>query len=175
MTLLFKQIYAFIRLLHSETGTNQLAAGLSLGVLIGFSPMLSLQTLIFFALVLIFRIQLGAAFLSGFFFSFCAFLLDGLSDTLGRTILELPGLRPIFVDLYNMPIVPLTRFNNSIVMVSGAIGFLLAIPLFFIFRFSIVKYRTTVVEKVKDTKLWKAFCASKFYQWYAKYTDLYGH
>ena len=174
MTLLLKQIYAFIKMLHSETGTNQLAAGMALGVLIGFSPILSLQTLLFFCLVLVFRIQMGAAFLSGFFFSFCAFLLDGVSDSLGRTILEAPALRPTFVTLYNMPIVPMTRFNNSIVMGSGAIGFLLAIPLFFVFRFSVIHYRTQVVERIKHTKFWKAFCASGFYSWYSKYNDLYG-
>ena len=63
MSLLLKQIYNFIRLLHSETGTNQLAAGLAIGVVIGFSPILSLQGLIIFVILMLFRIQMGAAFI----------------------------------------------------------------------------------------------------------------
>jgi uncharacterized protein (TIGR03546 family) len=174
MTLLLKQIFAFFRLLNSETGTNQLASGLAIGLVLGFSPFLSLQTFLVLLLLLIFRIQFGAAFLSSFFFKFAAFLLDPISDWIGRRILESEGLRPLFVELYNMPLVPLTRFNNSIVMGSGLIGFLLAIPAFFVFKKLIIKYRETVVARFKGTKVWKVFTATSFYKWYTKYQELYG-
>ncbi len=174
MTLLLKQIFAFFRLLNSETGTNQLAAGLACGLILGFSPILSLQAFIVLFLAFFFRIQLGAAFLSAFFFKFVAFLIDPLADQLGRSILESQSLRPIFVSLYNMPLVPLTRFNNSIVMGSAVVGLLLAVPGFFIFKNLIIKYRITVVEQFRTTKIWKAFAATKIYNWYCKYTELYG-
>jgi uncharacterized protein (TIGR03546 family) len=64
MTLLLKQLYSFFQLLNSDTGTNQLASGLALGLVLGFSPFLSLQTLIVFIIVFFFRVQLGAGFLS---------------------------------------------------------------------------------------------------------------
>lgn len=67
MTVLLKQLFAFFKLLNSEDGENQLAAGLALGVILGFSPFLSLQTLIVLFLIFLFRIQMGAAFLSAFF------------------------------------------------------------------------------------------------------------
>jgi len=174
LSLLIKQLINFIKLLHSETGTNQLAMGLALGLVIGFSPLLSLQGLALVLILLLFRIQMGAAFLSGFFFTFVAFLLDPVCDLLGRAILENPGLRPTFVQLYNMPLVPLTRFNNSIIMGSGVLSLILVIPFFFIFKKGVIKYRLTVVEKVKDTKAWKAFKATALFQWYSKYNDLYG-
>lgn len=174
MTLLLKQLFAFFRLLNSENGTNQLAAGLALGLVLGFSPFLSLQTFVVLTLVIFFRIQFGAAFVSAFFFKFVAFLLDPLCDALGRLVLESEALRPLFVELYNMPIVPMTRFNNSIVMGSGLIGFLLFIPAFFVFRVLIEKYRQTVVARFKGTKMFKAFAATGFYKWYVKYEELYG-
>lgn len=174
MTLLLKQIFAFFKLLNSDTGTNQLASGLALGIILGFSPFLSLQTFIVLILVFFFRIQLGAAFLSAFFFKFVAFTLDPVSDTLGRFVLELPSLRILFQTLYNMPIIPLTRFNNSIVMGSGFIGFILSIPLFFVFKILIVKYRIAVVENFKKSKLWKAWAGTKLYNWYCTYDKLYG-
>lgn len=174
MTLLLKQIFAFFKLLNSDTGTNQLAAGLAMGLVLGFSPMLSLQTLIAFVILFFFRIQIGAAFLSAFFFKFTAFLLDPVCDLIGRAVLETEGLRPIFVSLYNMPLVPLTRFNNSIVMGSGLIAFLLAIPAFFVFKAMIIKYRATVVARFRETKFWKAWAGTTLYKWYTTYDNLYG-
>ena len=174
MTLLLKQIFAFFQMLNSETGTNQIASGLAMGLILGFSPFLSLQVMIVLILLLLFRIQVGAAFLSAFFFKFIAYLLDPVSDHLGRTVLETQAFRPLFVELYNMPLVPLTRFNNSIVMGSGMIGFLLAIPAFFLFRKLVMQYRLTVVARLKSSKYWKLFTATTFYKWYTKYQELYG-
>lgn len=174
MGLLLKQIFAFFKLLNSDTGTNQLASGLALGIVLGFSPILSLQALVVFVILFFFRVQFGAAFLSAFFFKFVAFVIDPVCDQLGQAILEAEGLRPTFVLLYNAPLVPLTRFNNSIVMGSGVIGFVLAIPAFFIFKKMIIKYRETVVEQFKQTKAWKAFTATSFYKWYLTYENLYG-
>lgn len=173
MTFLLKQLFNFFRLLNSDTGHNQLAAGLACGIILGFSPFLSLQTFIVFFLLFFFRIQIGAAFVAAFFFKFVAWLVDPLADSLGRMVLENEGLRPLFVTMYNMPLVPMTRFNNSIVMGSMAMGFILAIPAFFLFRVLVLKYRATFVARFKETKVWKAWTATKFYNWYTTYERLY--
>ncbi len=174
MTLLLKQIFGFFKLLNSDTGTYQLAVGLTLGMFLGFSPFLSLQTLLVLLVLFFFRIQIGAAFLSAFFFKFVAFLIDPLADHLGRAVLESGSLRPLWVSLYNMPIIPFTRFNNSIVMGSFIVALVLAIPIFFVFKNLIIRYRETVVARFKQTKFWKIFAASKFYNWYSTYNKLYG-
>lgn len=173
MTLILKQLFAFLRLLNSDTGTNQIASGLALGLILGFAPFISLQTVLVLLLVFIFRIQIGAAFLSAFFFKFIAFILDTPADFLGKQLLESDSLRPIWTTLYNMPIVPLTRFNNSIVMGSLVISILLAPISFFIFKHLVVKYRILVVDRLKETKFWKAFAATKLYNWYLTYNKLY--
>lgn len=174
MSLLLKQFYSFFQLLNSETGINQLAAGLACGLLLGFAPALSLQTFLVIFLVFFFRIQMGAAILSAFFFKLVAFLFDPLADSLGRAVLESQALRPLFVSLYNMPLVPMTRFNNSIVMGSMVISLVLLVPAFFVFRILIEKYRATVLARFQQSKLWHAYKASAFYNWYSKYHQLYG-
>lgn len=174
MTLLLKQIFAFFKLLNSDTGTNQIASGLAIGIILGFSPFLSLQTLVVFVLIFFLRIQIGAAFLSAFFFKFVAFILDPASDQLGRVVLENEGLRPVFQTLYNAPLVPLTRFNNSIVMGSAIVGIILSIPAFFVFKKLVVQYRLTVVARFRETKIWKAWAGTKLYNWYSTYEKLYG-
>lgn len=173
MTLILKQIFAFFRLLNSDTGHNQLAAGLACGIILGFSPFLSIQTFLVLFLVFFLRIQMGAAFLAAFFFKFLAWLIDPAADALGRLVLENESLRPLFVTMYNMPLVPMTRFNNSIVMGSMIVGIILAIPGFFMFRMSILKYRATFVARFEQTRFWKAWKATKFYNWYSTYEKLY--
>ncbi len=174
MSLLFKQIVNLIRLLHSDTGQNQIAAGLAFGVFLGFAPFISLQTLLVLIIVFLFRVQLGAAFLSAFFFKLVAFLMDPVADPIGRSLLENPSLRALWTYMYNVPLLPMTRFNNSIVLGSFAISILLCPILFFVFRKLVLKYRSTVAQRFESSKLWKAVKASKIYDWYGKYRDLYG-
>lgn len=174
MTLIIKQLINLIRLLHSDTGQNQIAAGLSFGVFLGFAPFLSLQTLLVLFIVFIFRVQLGAAFLSAFFFKFIAYLLDPVADPIGRTLLENELLRSLWTSMYNVPFLPMTRFNNSIILGSFAISIILCPILFFIFKKLVVQYQTHLVQKFESSKMWKLFKATKIYDWYSKYNNLYG-
>lgn len=174
MGILTKQIINLIRLLHSETGQNQIASGLAFGVFLGFAPFLSIQTFLVLLIVFLFRVQLGAVFLSAFFFKFIAFLLDPVADTLGRRALESETFKVLWTTMYNKPLLPMTRFNNSIVMGSFIISLILCPILFFLFRKLIVQYRSQIVVRIESTKAWKAFKATKVYEWYLKYNDLYG-
>ena len=174
MSLLLKQLFNFFKLLNSDTGTYQIVTGLTIGMILGFSPFLSLQTFLVLIVVFFFRIQIGAMFVSAFFFKFIAFLVDPLADILGRIILEAPVLRSLWVTLYNMPIIPFTRFNNSIVMGSFIVALIFAVPVFFLFKKFVISYRATVVVRFKQTKFWKVFTATKFYNWYLTYDKLYG-
>jgi len=169
MGLILKQLFAFIKLLNSDTGNISLAAGMTCGFILGMTPTLSLHSLLIFLLLFFFRIQIGAALVTAFFFKFIAFILDPVFHSVGSKVLEMESLHGFFTTLYNLPLIPYTRFNNSIVMGSAVITFALS-PIVFIFgQFFISKYREIVVARFKETKLWKAIEATKFYQWYYKY------
>ncbi len=174
MGILLKQIFAFVKLLNSDTGTNQIAAGIAVGFILGMTPAFSLQTLLVFILLFLFRIQMGAAFLAAFFFKFTAYLLDPVFHQVGSSVLQMEGFKSLFTTLYNLPIVPFTRFYNSIVMGSAVVAIILAPFIFLFSKTLVVKYREKVVEKFKDTKFWKAVKATGFYKWYFKYDSLYG-
>ncbi|MFP5490381.1 MAG: TIGR03546 family protein [Bacteriovoracia bacterium] len=175
MTLLLKQLFGFFKLLHSETGNNQLAWGVALGFVLGMTPALSLQSLLVFLCLFFFRIQIGAALLSAFFFKFIAFLLDPAFDLVGQWALELPALQGFYTELYNMPIIPFTRFNNSIVMGAGILAFCLVPFVLAGSKWAIIKYRKSVVEKFRDTKLFKLWTKTALYQWYYKYDTFFGN
>lgn len=174
MTFLLKQIFGFLKLLNSDTGTNQIASGIACGLILGFAPAFSLQTLLVIALLFLFRIQIGAATIFAFFFSFIAWILDPISHEIGMAVLENEALKGLFTEMYNMPLVPLTRFYNSIVMGSAIVSIVLAPFVFFLSKILVVKYRATVVARFKETKVWKAIQATGLYKFYAKYDELYG-
>lgn len=169
MGLILKQLFAFIKLLNSDTGNISLAMGMTCGFILGMTPALSLHSLLIFLILFFFRIQIGAALITAFFFKFVAFLLDPAFHAVGSKVLEIESLEAIYTTLYNLPIIPFTRFNNSIVMGSAVITIALSPLVFLISQFLIVKYRVTVLARFKQTKFWKAIEATKFYQWYYKY------
>jgi uncharacterized protein (TIGR03546 family) len=175
MTLILKQLFGFIKLLNSDTGTNQIAAGIACGFILGMTPSLSLHSLLLFICMLIFRVQIGAAFLAAFFFKFVAYLLDPVFHQVGSMVLEMESLRAIFITLYNMPIIPFTRFNNTLVMGSGVVSIMLFPVVFILGRMLVVKYRKAVVDRFKETKIWKWIQATSLYKWYYKYDQLYGY
>ncbi len=169
MGLILKQLFAFIKLLNSDTGNISLALGMTCGFILGMTPVLSLHSLLVFLILFFFRIQIGAALVMAFFFKFVAYLLDPIFHSVGSNVLEMESLQGFFTTLYNMPILPYTRFNNSIVMGSAVVTFALSPIVFIASQYFIVKYREIVVARFRETKFWKAMQATKFYQWYYKY------
>lgn len=171
---ILKQIFSLLKVLNSETGEKQIALGIACGLILGFSPSLSLQSIFIFILLLLFKIQMGSAFVSAFFFAFIAWVLDPLFHTVGSHVLEMEGLQGLFTTMYNLPIVPFTKFNNSVVMGSGIIAFLLFPVTYFLSVKLIIKYREVIVARFQNSKFWKAVKATKFYSWYMKYEERFG-
>ncbi|HCM40205.1 MAG: TIGR03546 family protein [Bdellovibrionales bacterium GWA1_52_35] len=174
MTILLKQVFAFLKLLNSDKGSNQISAGIACGMILGFTPAFSLQTLLIVLVIFLFRVQLGAALLSAAFFTFPAYWLDPVFHRVGAWVLETQSLTGFFTTLYNLPIIPLTRFNNSVVMGAGVVALALA-PLVYVTANILVRqYREKVASRFEKTPFWKAVKATSFYQWYLKYEEFRG-
>jgi uncharacterized protein (TIGR03546 family) len=173
MTFLLKQIFAFIKLLNSDKGADSIAWGVACGMILGFTPAFSLQTLLVIVILFFFRIQFGAATITAVFFKMLAYLLDPLFDVAGGAMLETDALKGLFTTMYNAPLIPLTRFNNSVVMGSGVIALILAVPVFFASRILINAYRVQIMARFEKTTFWKAVKATRFYGLYAKYNELH--
>jgi len=65
-----------------------------------------------------------------------------------------------------MPVVPLTNFNNTVVLGSLVFALVFALPLFFALRWAVARYRVTIGERVRRSKLYRALTASKAYNLY---------
>jgi uncharacterized protein (TIGR03546 family) len=75
-------------------------------------------------------------------------------------------LTPLWTSFYNTPAIPLTNFNNTIVLGSLVFALLFALPLFFATRWAVARYRVTVGERVRQSRFYRAVTASKVYNVY---------
>jgi uncharacterized protein (TIGR03546 family) len=163
---LIKLIQSLFGALHSEGTPGQLAAGIVLGSFLGLTPLFNIHNAIVFAALVLLNVSFAGGMLGWAVFVPFGFLLDPLFDWIGHSLLLAPSLRGLWTSFYNTPIVPLTNFNNTVVLGSVVFAVLFAVPLFLATRVGVVRYRATIGERVRQSKWYRAVMASKVYNWY---------
>ena len=166
MFTLLKLIQSLFGALHSEGRSGQLAAGIVLGSFLGLTPLINVHNAVIFALLVLLNVSFAGGMLGWALFVPVGFLLDPLFDWIGHGLLLAPSLRALWTSLYNMPIVPLTNFNNTIVLGSLVFALLFALPLFLATRWAVARYRETVGARVRQSRFYQALTASKAYNIY---------
>jgi uncharacterized protein (TIGR03546 family) len=166
MFTLLKLIQSIIKTLHSEGTPGQVALGMALGSVLGLTPLMNVHNLIIFSLIVLLNVSFGGAMLGWALFVPVGFLLDPVFDRIGAGLLGAASLRSLWTSWYNTPLVPYTNFNNSVVLGSVAGWLVLAVPIFFAARWGVARYRATIGERVRQSKLYKAVTASQVYNWY---------
>jgi uncharacterized protein (TIGR03546 family) len=172
---MIQQIIGLIRIIHSETDPRQISLGFALGMIPGLTPLTSLHNLLVLLAILFFRVNIGAAMLSWGVFKILAYALDPLFHQIGLFLLTgVAFLQGLWTTLYNAPLVPYTRFNNSIVMGSLVFSLFAFYPVYWGGRFMVVKYRETWMERFNRLRIVQVFRASDLYKWYSRYSKLKG-
>jgi uncharacterized protein (TIGR03546 family) len=173
--LILNQIFNLVKLINSETGKWQISFGFAVGMMLGLLPGFGIHTVVLFFLLCILRINLGAAMLSWAFFGIVAYPLDPLFHKFGYYLLvNVPSLQGIWTKLYNLPVWPWTRFNNTVMMGSFASALILFIPFVIICALLVQKYRDTIRTKIMNSKIFKSLKATKLYSLYEKYENIKG-
>ena len=166
MFALIKLIQSLFGALHSEGTPGQLAAGIVLGSFLGLTPLVNVHNAVIFAALVLLNVSFAGGMLGWAVFIPFGFLLDPLFDWIGHSLLLAPALRGVWTTFYNVPIMPLTNFNNTVVLGSFVFAVLFAVPLFFATRYGVVRYRATIGERVRQSKWYRAVTASKVYNVY---------
>lgn len=165
--LVLKLLQSLVKALHSEGTPGQVAAGIALGSILGLTPLLSLHNLLIVALIFLCNVSLPGAALGWAIATPLGFALDPAFDALGRwLLLGIPALTPLWTALANMPVVPLTNFNNSVVLGSLVAALLLVTPIYVGSRWGVRRYRETLGERVRQSAWYRAITASKLYNIY---------
>lgn len=150
-----KILKKIINLLQSDISPDQIAWGFALGAILGLVPGIFMKSLLFI-IIMIFRVNLSSAFLAAALFAIIGLTIDPLLDKIGYVVLvNFDFLNSFYTWLYNLPIVPFTKFNNTVVMGSLITGIVLIIPNGIIAKKMLVYYRQNYKDKVANLKIIK--------------------
>ena len=162
LTLLVKLFKA----LNSESSTRQISLAIALGLIVGLSPLLTLHNLVILFFVLVIRVNLGAFILSMGVFKGVSYLLSPVILMAGESLLKSPALYELFDALYQISLFKLAHWHNTYTLGALTVGSVLAIPVYFLSRYLIEKYREHIKSYIDEFRIVKILKASKFYRLY---------
>lgn len=113
---------------------NQLAAGFTLGMVLGLVPKGNLIALSLCVLLFSLRMNKGIAIAAAVAFSVFGPFTDAFSHKLGMVVLNARALQSVYASLLSAPLGPWIGFHNTVVAGSLLIGLYLAYPVFWLVR-----------------------------------------
>ncbi len=162
-----------VKILRSAATPAQIAGGLMLGMVLGLTPLLTVHNLIVVILIIILNVNIAMAIFSFGIFSGIAYIFDPLFHNLGYYLLvKVPSLQGMWTSLYNIPVVALSRYNNTVVMGSLVTALVLMIPLYFLTKSGVIQYREKIDSRVQKLKIMKVIKSSSIYNFYQKLKSL---
>ncbi len=163
----------FFKILRAGQTPRQVAGGFALGSIVGLSPTFTLQGLLIWFVIFVLDVNLSAAFLSFTLFALAAYLLDPLFHELGYFLLvQVDGLHDLWTTLYNAPIAPLTRFNNTLVLGSLVAAIILSPFVYLGMKRFVVAYRTHLFSRIEKWKIYQLVSKNFLVVWYQRIRDL---
>jgi uncharacterized protein (TIGR03546 family) len=153
---MIKGIAKLILALNGNVSKTQIAAGFAWGILLGLVPAGNAFWIVLFLISFFFTHHHGgkiaALAIIKILYPIVVYPIDGV----GWFVLHIDSLRDLFIQLYNMPFVPFTKFNNTLVMGGLVSGLILWLPIFFLFIALIPLYRNTIGPKIRNSKIVRA-------------------
>jgi uncharacterized protein (TIGR03546 family) len=164
-----KILKSVVQFLHSNISPKEIAFGFALGAIIGLIPYFTLISFFVFFLIIILNVNFSAAMFSLALFKIIGFITDPIAHKIGYFLLvKVKFLENFWTTLYNMPIVPFTRFYNTVVLGSFIISIILFLPIVIFVEKFIIFYRKNLAQKVERLKIIKLLKLTSLYEWYNK-------
>jgi uncharacterized protein (TIGR03546 family) len=121
----FRRVAKLLMATHSP---GQLAAGFTLGMIIGVMPKTNLIALSLCVAMFSLRCNKGLGLMSALAFSCIAGWSDPFAHKLGLTVLSAPSLQANYASVYMLPLGPWWGFHNTVVCGSLLMGLYAAYP-----------------------------------------------
>jgi len=150
---MLKILSSILSILNSNTKPEEVCLGVVLGIFSGFLVIAPFNFVFIFLLIVLLKVNSGMYALATVFFKLLAFVIDPLGDKLGYSILTADFLMPVWKWLAALPVVPFTRFNNTVVMGDFIIGVIIAPFAWIGTSHFIVYYRKNWQEKLQKLKI----------------------
>jgi uncharacterized protein (TIGR03546 family) len=123
-----------VHALLADAAPSQLAAGFTLGMIVGLMPKGNLIALSLCVLLFSMRCNKGLALVAAVLFSCVATWADPFSHKLGLMVLSLKPLQASYASVLQLPLGPWMGFHNTVVTGSLIIGLYLAFPVYWVTR-----------------------------------------
>lgn len=163
---MIKMIAKLFKVINSETDPGQISLAFCLAMVAGLTPLSSLHNLLILLLVLLLRVNLSAFILGLAFFTGIAYLLDPVFHWMGLGILTAGALNGLWTSFYNITLLRLAKFNNSIVMGSLVCSVIAFVPLYMLLNLLVQRYREHILAWVQKTRIMQLLKTSKLYSAY---------
>ncbi len=161
--------YKIIKVFRDGAAPGQIAAGMTLGFMMGFIPGWPLQVFVILLITLILNVNITMVLVSMGLAKIISPLVDSIFVKLGLYMLkDIAQLQGIYIEMYNSPFWMLTRFNHPLVMGGFIAGLILMVPLFFIFRLIVILIQTKMIPKFEKSKIVILIKKSWIYGIYSK-------
>jgi len=148
------------------TSPRRIAAAVALGMVVGIVPKDNLTAAVLGMLLLSLRLNLAAGSLSTLFFMWIGVLSEPILDRVGYALLTSPPLVPYWSRLYQLPLVPWTGLNNTIVLGSLVLGLALFYPVYHITSRGLLalseKYGDRIMEELKKYRIYQVCTGVNF-------------
>jgi len=161
-------IASLLKALSNETSPWQIAFAASFAMIFAFLPFFTLLSVFVLFMLLSFRINLGMFLVSVGFFKIFVILIDPLMVPFGESFLAIQSLKPIFDMAFNSDVLRLFHFNHTLVMGSMITSFALFVPVLFLTKFLVVKYRTHLLTRLNKLHIVQMLKASSAMRWFIR-------
>lgn len=154
--MLFSFVAILRRVVHALLASDsprQLAAGFTLGMIIGLVPKGNLIALSLCVLLFSLRINTGMGLVAALLFSWFGAWADPLTHKLGLAVLHVEPLQASYASVFNLPLGPWIGFNNTVVAGSLVLGLYLAYPVYWIIRVSCARLQAPAAAWLRQRRV----------------------
>jgi len=123
-----KQMLSLKKAILGRREPHQLAWGLALGLLLGIVPHGNLLAFAILLFIMSVCVNHGMVAVTAVITSFLANRFDVQTHAVGNYLLTHPDFSPIFASAWQLPVVPWTDINNTVVAGSLVIGIAMVVP-----------------------------------------------
>lgn len=156
-------IARIVAVLNSNQRPIEVGAAVATALLLALMPSGNLLWIALFLVGFFVRLNLGIELLFLAIFGLLAPLADAAVDSVGYWFLTLPGLQGLFTALYGVPLVPFTRFNNSMVAGGLLLGVAAWVPFCLLGMQGVILYRRRLHPKIANSRIVRAIKTSPLF------------
>lgn len=139
--------------ISSINSPHELALGVAFGVIIGLIPKDSAIPWLIALVFLLSRGNLLCGIIAAVVASAISPLIDGFSDRMGASLLSIAFMQEYFAAWMELPWVPWTRFNNTVVAGSLSLGLIAALPVYLMSQVFFRAWGIAFIERIMSSRV----------------------